>query len=78
MTRRKAGERVIVECSTFLSPLSDHLDVLSDAGSSPREWCSSGSFDLLMVQAVSSRVLSVFTSSVPVSATRVSLLLARM
>ncbi|WP_394289057.1 hypothetical protein, partial [Microbacterium sp.] len=47
-------------------------------GSSPREWCSSGSFDLLMVQAVSSRVLSVFTSSVPVSATRVSLLLARM
>lgn len=25
------GERVIVECSTFLSPLSDHLDVLSDA-----------------------------------------------
>ncbi|WP_394278366.1 N-6 DNA methylase, partial [Microbacterium sp.] len=46
--------------------------------SSPREWCSSGSFDLLMVQAVSSRVLSVFTSSVPVSATRVSLLLARM
>lgn len=31
MTPRKVGERVIVECSTFLSPLSDHLDVLSDA-----------------------------------------------
>ena len=31
MTVRKVAERVIIECATFLSPLSDHLDVLSDA-----------------------------------------------
>lgn len=31
MSRRKVAEQVIVECETFLSPLLDHMDVLSDA-----------------------------------------------
>ncbi|MFV0432723.1 MAG: ATP-binding cassette domain-containing protein [Leucobacter sp.] len=48
------------------------------SGSSPRGWCSSGSFELLMVQAVSSWVVSVFTSSGSVSVTRVSRDLVRI
>lgn len=31
MTRRRVAEQIIIESETFLSPLLDHMDVLSDA-----------------------------------------------